>query len=466
MCKCLSSDIIHASISFIMSIKKIVTVFFAFAVLLASWPAQAVTVKAMRAGIHPDKTRLVFDLSGSVPYRAFIAESPSRSLVVELPQGAVKASLDMNFKKAGLTSFKKVPQGNGKMRLVFALSKPLKLTNSFILASKKNTPPRLVVDLLGADKGTSYHSAYNTSQASSGILGQLVIKAPAENQELAVKPRQVKRDPVNQRAEAYEKPAPVLQKNESLKTVDVPASVVRSKGAKKIIILDPGHGGKDTGAIGKKNLEKNITLAMARQLKKQLEETGRYKVKLTRNSDVFITLPGRVKFARENRANLFISLHADSIDHSNDRRELINGASIYTLSEKASDAQTAKLAERENKVDLLAGVNLGVESKEVADILLDLAMRETMNQSKYFANTIVQRFETGGVRLLEKPHRFAGFAVLKAPDVPSVLIELGFMSNRHEESLLSTDAHRRKIASAITSGVDSYFDKLEQAQQN
>jgi N-acetylmuramoyl-L-alanine amidase len=206
--------------------------------------------------------------------------------------------------------------------------------------------------------------------------------------------------------------------------------------------------------------EKNVTLAMARELKRQLEETRAYRVHLTRDSDIYLKLHERVDIARARKADLFISLHADSVNRAN-----IRGASVYTLSEKASDQQTALLADRENRADLIAGVDLSGEDKQVAGILVDLAMRDTMNQSSFFANTLVSDLRRSGVSILEKPHRHAGFAVLKAPDIPSVLIEMGFLSNRSEAGKLSDAAYRSRFAHALVGGIGAYFDQVRRNQR-
>lgn len=225
---------------------------------------------------------------------------------------------------------------------------------------------------------------------------------------------------------------------------------------KPLIVIDAGHGGVDPGAIGSNGVfEKHITLAAARELQRALNATGRYRAELTRGGDKYLKLYQRVSIARKKKADLFISLHADTIGKSN-----VTGASIYTLSEKSSDAQTEKLAARENKADLIAGVDLSTEDEEVANILVDLTMRDTMNQSKFFANTIVSEMAGNGLKTLERPHRYAGFAVLKAPDIPSVLIELGFLSNRREAERLSTPAYRHQIIRALIKGIDGYFEKV------
>jgi N-acetylmuramoyl-L-alanine amidase len=222
---------------------------------------------------------------------------------------------------------------------------------------------------------------------------------------------------------------------------------------KPIVVLDPGHGGVDPGALGSGGTyEKTITLAIAREVERVLEATGRYEVVLTRESDIFIPLRERIQIARKAHGDVFISLHADS--HAN---EQTRGASVYTLSETASDAEAEALAQRENKVDLIAGVDLSKESEVVTGILIDLAQRETMNLSARFAGVLVDEMARSTM-LLRNTHRFAGFAVLKAPDVASVLVELGYLSNGADEALLETKAHRKKLAEAIRRALDRYFD--------
>lgn len=229
---------------------------------------------------------------------------------------------------------------------------------------------------------------------------------------------------------------------------------------KPLIIIDPGHGGVDPGASGAGLQEKNVVLGLARALKEELESTGLYRVAMTRENDVFIKLGDRVKFARERGGDLFVSIHADSLQNPN-----VGGASVYTLSKTASDAQTEKLAARENKADLIAGIDLSVEDEEVANILVDLAMRDTMNQSKFFAGKLVTTMPRDGIKMLERPHRSAGFAVLKAPDIPSVLIEAGFMTNEREARRLNSPEHRRKFARSLRRGIDAYFEQVRKNQR-
>ena len=192
-------------------------------------------------------------------------------------------------------------------------------------------------------------------------------------------------------------------------------------------------------------------------LKSELERTGRYKVLLTRDRDVFLRLRERIAIARRAGADLFVSLHADSIPNRK-----LRGASIYTLSEKASDKEANLLAVNENKSDIIAGMDFGTETPEVTSILIDLAQRETMNHSARFAGMLVREMR-GEVKLLKTAHRFAGFAVLKAPDIPSVLVELGFLSNNHDEKLLRSTAHLKRVASALRRAIDDYFDLVQSA---
>ncbi len=225
-----------------------------------------------------------------------------------------------------------------------------------------------------------------------------------------------------------------------------------------MIVIDPGHGGVDPGAVAPGGVyEKHIVLALSRELRRQLLATRRYRAVLTRNRDIFIRLRDRVAIARDKNADLFISVHADSI-----RNRRVSGPSVYTLSEKASDKEAAELAERENKADLIAGVDLTHESADVTNILIDLAQRETMNQSARFAAYLVRSLGQR-TRVLTRPHRFAGFAVLKAPDLPSVLLETGFLSNGEDARRLTSKAYRRRLAGAIVDAIERYFASVEQA---
>jgi N-acetylmuramoyl-L-alanine amidase len=223
-------------------------------------------------------------------------------------------------------------------------------------------------------------------------------------------------------------------------------------GTKPLVVIDAGHGGKDVGAISVDGrYEKDVTLSIARLTARALEKSGKVRVKLTRNDDRFIPLGGRVTIARNARADLFISIHADSAPNPQAR-----GASVYTLSAVASDAVAARLAARENKADIIGGVNLGVEAPEVGEIMIDLSRRATTNVSVAFAETL-QDSLSKRIPFRGEFHHFAGFRVLKAPDVPSVLLETGYVSNKEDADLLFSDSGRRRIADGIAAAIERHL---------
>ncbi|MDX2083629.1 MAG: N-acetylmuramoyl-L-alanine amidase, partial [Rickettsiales bacterium] len=221
-----------------------------------------------------------------------------------------------------------------------------------------------------------------------------------------------------------------------------------------IIVIDAGHGGKDPGTIGDyaRTKEKNITLAYAKELKKNLDKSKKYKVFLTRDADFFIPLRQRVEKSRRLKADLFISLHANSIADQE-----TCGFSIYTLSQKSSDKQAELLAQKENRADIIAGVNFANASPEIIKTLIDLSQRDTMNNSARFANIVIQSVKKSEIKILQNSHRFAGFAVLTAPDVASTLIELGYLSNPQEEKQLNSLVYKRRIVASLANAIDEYF---------
>ena len=395
-------------------------------------PAHALSVDSIRIGQHPDKTRLVLEVSETTEFRAFTLSEPYR-MVIDLPHFDWRISQSPISKEAGLTAVRQGELKPGISRIVFDLNGPKAIQSAFMLPGHNSRPNRLVVDF-------SSVSTAGFQQVKGQTYGQL------DHTKLALPKTTI---------EPY--------KTASLSNV-VPAApkpAVKAKPAPKpLIVLDPGHGGQDPGAIGANGVhEKTIVFALAKELKKQLEATGKYRVLMTRTKDVYIRLHERVAYARKHEADLFVSIHADSI-----KKPGVSGVSIYTLSEKASDKQTARLAAKENLSDAIAGFDVQVEDEEVSNILVDLAMRDTMNQSKFVANTMVDHFEVTGVKTLENPHRFAGFAVLKAADIPSILVEAGFISNKKEARLLTQPKHRAKLAKALLNGINAYFKKVDKNQ--
>ena len=226
----------------------------------------------------------------------------------------------------------------------------------------------------------------------------------------------------------------------------------KPENARRVIVIDPGHGGIDPGAVGlSKTKEKDVVLAFALVLRDRLLATGRYDVVMTRDDDRFVTLKERVRIARRAQADLFMAIHADKV-----RGPTARGATVYTLSEKASDAEAEALARKENLADVIGGVDLGGGSEEVNDILIDLTQRETNNHSMFFAKKAVRDFKP--VTLMTgRPLRSAGFVVLKAPDIPSVLLELGYLSSDADEELLKSDAWRKEVGAALVTAIDGYM---------
>jgi N-acetylmuramoyl-L-alanine amidase len=240
---------------------------------------------------------------------------------------------------------------------------------------------------------------------------------------------------------------------ESVAIIARPGGFKARSGGKPLVVIDAGHGGKDVGAISVAGgYEKQVTLSIAQKAARILRDNGKVRVKLTRDSDIFIPLGGRVRIARDARADLFISIHADSAPNDQAR-----GASVYTLSAVASDAIAERLAARENKADIIGGVNLGVEAPEVGEIMVDLVRRATGNVSVQFADTLQEALEDQDVNFRGEFHHFAAFAVLKAPDVPSVLLETGYVTNRQDAERLFSDEGRAQVAKGVARAIERHL---------
>ena len=386
---------------------------------LAAPNASAAQISSMRVGQGVGNVRIVMDADSQFDYKVFLLNEPRR-LVVDTKNIDVSPKIEKAIDANGFVAATRLgAAGVGGVRIVFDLLKPVTVKKVFMLPPQSKFSWRFVVDLeLSTEREFAKHVGNDHAVST----------------------------------DAYEQGTP------SIKMASGKASAPVKRSNKKIIVLDPGHGGVDPGAIGVSGVyEKNITLAMARELKAELDKSGKYTVYLTRNRDVFIPLRDRVKISRRHDADLFLSIHADSA--ANKRA---TGLSVYTLSEKASDKEAAALAEKENKADIVAGLNFAEHSKEVSDVLLNLAQRETLNRSSEFATFMVQEMRKS-THTLDNTHRFAGFAVLKAPDVPSVLMELGYLSNRTEEKLLQQKSYRKKLAASAVRAIDRYFDNMQHA---
>ena len=355
----------------------------------------AATVEGMRLWRAPDHTRIVFDLSGPVDHKIFSLSAPDR-LVIDITQTQITTAFEgLDLQE---TPIKKLRHGvrNGKdLRVVLDLSKKIK-PRSFILKKHAGKPDRLVVDLHDATK-------------------------------------------------------------ETVKTVEVIAK--KKTGEKKrdiIVAIDAGHGGEDPGALGPRKIrEKDVVMKISRELAKLINAEPGYKAQLTRTGDYYIPLKKRRNKAREMRADLFISVHADAFTNPKAK-----GASVFALSRRGATSESARfLASRENEADLIGGVgdvNLGGMGHDLAEVLVDLSMTATLANSLDVGSRVLN--EIGKVTRLHKKHiEQAGFLVLKSPDVPSILVETGFISNPEEARKLSTSSHQKKLARSIFKGVKAYF---------
>lgn len=398
------------------AIKMLIAFAMAYFVVLCS-VASAGSITNMRIGQQVGSVRIVFEATSSFDYKAFLLNDPKR-LVVDVYDTDIKKALQSD--KNNLIANTRVGKldGNDK-RVVFDLKKPAVIKKAFMLEPQSNMKWRFVIDVALCSE-RDYQAKIGNKHAFASSSPKETKVASASNNWF-------------------------FGSNDK-----------KSKPKKKIIVLDPGHGGKDPGAIGAygKTYEKNITLAMGKELKSMLEKKG-YTVYLTRSTDIFIPLRQRVKIAQKYKADLFMSIHADSALNRNAK-----GLSVYTLSETASDKEAAALAERENMVDIIGGVDFSENSKEINDILISLSQTDSRNKSSKFATYIVNEMKKS-VKILNDTHRFAGFAVLKAPDIPSALLEMGYLSNKSEESLLKQSSYRKKLAASVTKAVDRYFNDPE-----
>jgi N-acetylmuramoyl-L-alanine amidase len=473
----------------------------------AAWAKPAVV--DIRLGIHPSSTRIVVELSEPAAYRVGLLAGPAR-LYIELPesdwQGSRLPGMVGQVRSLAMTT------NGGITKLTADLRGNAKIGSAMlILGNAGGQSRRLVVDLLPAATGDFSAAVMAApidsdpplvvSNMASAIPAASVLTAPApaasapaamptyaDSAAVPLLKPVVAVDilpagtgavgPSTIPARSTTPPGPPASivlvsavPGASVSSVTAPDPTLGDKSPTAaigwppgvpvlrpmssplpLVYIDPGHGGPDPGTIGHNGTyEKNVTLAVAQELQRQLIASGRYRVRMTRTSDQFVALRTRFEMARIDHADIFISLHADSSFVGDPR-----GLSIYTLSETSSDAEAAALAAKENKADLIAGIDLSKQNGAVTSILIDLAQRESKNLSAHLAELLVN--ELGRVTLLlPNTHRYAGFAVLKAPDIPSVLIELGYLSDVQDEALLLSAAHRAKLAAAMLRAVDGYF---------
>lgn len=349
-----------------------------------------VKVNSLRLGEHDNSIRIVIDLSTKTDFQVFPLKNPDRT-VIDINNATIAFNRRTLPKPMGAISGIRIGDVKNKARIVIEYAGASQETKSFLLAPSGGFSWRLVIDLIKNDNYDKNVTAKDKETTSQ--------KRP-------------------------------------------------------LIVIDAGHGGKDPGAISVSGVkEKVITLAAAIELRRQLVNTDKYDVFLTRDDDTTLSLGARVRKARDKKADLFISLHADSI-----RKPNTKGLSVYTLSDRASDKEAEALADRENKADIIAGIDLSNEIPEVVGILIDLARRETLTYSGQFATSLVSELRKS-IKTLPNTHRSAGFAVLKAPDIPSVLIEMGYLSNKDDEKLLRSPDYRKKLLSSVVEGIDNYFEQ-------
>jgi N-acetylmuramoyl-L-alanine amidase len=398
------------------------------ACLLQMWPpggvaslsAKGSIAKDARLGGDAQRTRFVTVLSKKVKFAIRTLASPYRVIIdlsdvkLNLPKGRGKESKGL---VKGYRYGRVEPYG---VRIILDVKGPVLVDKASIWPARDGSPPRLVVELTKTDRNT------------------FLVKQRQQMNSRAAARRTAK----GGKSAALSLPKPKRKK---------------SRKAKRVIVIDPGHGGIDPGAVSKTGLkEKDMVFAFSKTLRDKLKKTGRYQVIMTRSVDSYVPLKKRVDIGRKKNADLFISVHADSL--TGRYAKSVAGATVYTLSEEASDAEAKALAAKENRSDIIAGVELPSQSNDVTNILIDLAQRETKNLSIGFADTLLTSL-SGKTKIRKKGRRYAGFRVLKAPDVPSVLIELGYMTHPEDVKRLKSPSWRSKVAGAVAKAVDMYFVK-------
>ncbi|MDA9431177.1 N-acetylmuramoyl-L-alanine amidase [Bradyrhizobium sp. CCBAU 51627] len=364
------------------------------------------------------QTRFILDLDRTVSFRTTTLADPYR-VVVDVPQVNFQLARGTGAGRGLVKAFRYGLVMPGGSRIVFDLTGPAKITNSYVLEAANGQPARLVLELEEVDRAA-------------------FVQTPAPETRPELRP-----------AVAAVPPATIPA------TEPAPPKPGAPSDGRPVVVIDPGHGGIDNGTQSSGESEKNLVLAFGLALRDRLEQSGKYRVVMTRDDDTFIPLNDRSKIARNLNAALFVSIHADALPKAEGDAQ---GATIYTLSDKASDAEAQRLADAENRADAIAGFNLSEEPTDVADILIDLTQRETRTFSNRFAHLLMGEMKST-VRMHKHPLKSAGFRVLKAPDVPSVLVEIGYVSNKGDLEHLVSESWRSRAVGSMAQAIDTFLAK-------
>lgn len=416
-----------------------------------SFAAQANIIN-IRLSTNNNNERIVFDLDSKTTFNAFTLVKPDR-LVVDFANTSQNITApDVKTDKV-IDAIRVGKFSDTDTRLVFDLNANSKIIKNFYLApSQDNKNHRIVIDFEFNKKDLETEDLIGKLIEDNNLYGiEPEVLDEIINEILSNQKTETVKTSIS-KASATTKPqnTEILGKQPTNIVFDVSPSQTR----KPRIIIDAGHGGRDPGAIGRnKTKEKILTLIYAKSLKEALDSTGKYKVYLTRSQDYFVDLRERTAMARRYKGDLFISIHADSSPNKKAR-----GLSIYTLSQTASDTRTAQLAQKENKADIIGGLNLYGEYQDTINTLVDISRQQSMNDSKKFAKILERELGNRSVSASGEMKKFGNFAVLTSADMPSILLEIGFLSNKTDERMIRSFGYKTKIVNSLVSTIDKYFN--------
>lgn len=420
-----------------------------FSISPASVFAEELNVENIRVAKNGQVTRVVFDTSTSPAYKIFTLNNPRR-VVIDLTNAKLSTKVDQSvFKASFVEKIRHANRANNKLRIVLDLNQQI-IPKSFVLAPNGDSRHRLVIDLKNTKTATTQIAKAATpkktaikKQTTQKQTAKTVNKKQSVKKVAKTKPEQ---DIIAKVTSTKAKPAKAKPLPKKTTTAN------RTKTKTLVIAIDPGHGGKDPGATGYAGTrEKDVVLQISKRLVRLINAEKGMRAVMTRDSDKFLTLRGRIKKARDNKADIFISIHADAVD---DRR--VRGSSVYVLSKNGASSEAARfLAQSQNESGTIGGVKLKGKGKDVTKVLVDLQQAATIGASMKLANSVKKELSTLGKTRKNVEH--AGFAVLKSPDIPSILVETAFISNASEEKKLRSATHQQKLASSVFRGVKQYL---------